>query len=108
MVASAVKGKKVKDAILSLKFLGKKAALPIEKLINSAQANAKERNLNIENLRIKEIRVDNGSILYRRGSASHGRAPLIRKRTSHIRVVLTDNEKISKRKGKLTELTKNK
>jgi len=93
LVADTVRGKKADDAITSLKFLNKKSAQPMEKLIRSAVANAKELKIDVKNLKVEEVRVDGGAILYRRGSASHGRAPLIRKRTSHIAITLTtDNQ----------------
>lgn len=90
LVATMVRGKRVEDALAQLDFLGKKAALPFSKLIRSAVANAKGLNLSEENLVVKEIRVDEGKIMYRRGSASRGRAPLLRKRTSHIQVLLEE------------------
>ncbi|NQV88031.1 MAG: 50S ribosomal protein L22 [Parcubacteria group bacterium] len=88
VVANFVRGKKVDVAIQSLKFLDKKAGLPLKCLIESAVSNAKNLNIDISNLFIKEIRVDGGSILYRRLPASRGRAHPMRKRTSHISVVL--------------------
>jgi len=88
VVANFVRGKKVDVAIQSLKFLDKKTGLPLKCLIESAVSNAKNLNIDISNLFIKEIRVDGGSILYRRLPASRGRAHPMRKRTSHIIVVL--------------------
>lgn len=89
VVANLVRGKSVAVALTSLKFLAKRSADPIYKLIESAAANAKSQNLDTDDLTIKEIRVDVGKTLFRRRSASHGRAPVIRKRTSHVSVVLT-------------------
>jgi large subunit ribosomal protein L22 len=87
VVADLIRGKKVEDAISSLKFLDKRAAEPIMKLIESAVANAK--NLNIESdLLIKEITVNGGRTLFRRRPAARGSAHPIHKRTSHISVVL--------------------
>jgi large subunit ribosomal protein L22 len=93
VVAGLVRGKSVKDALVSLEFLPKRAADPISKLIRSAVANARSQNIETENLILKELRVDGGKILYRRRSASRGRAPAIRKRTSHILVVLSEDTK---------------
>jgi large subunit ribosomal protein L22 len=99
VVATSVRGKSVEDAIDQLSFLGKKAALPIEKLIRSAVANAEGKNLNIGHLVVKEIRVDSGKILYRRMPASRGRSSILRKRTSHVNVVLEEKEpKVKKTK----------
>lgn len=90
VVARSVQGKKVSDAIIALDFLAKRSASPLAKLVRSAVANAKNLNIDTSELVIKEIRVDGGKILYRRRSASRGRAPAIRKRTSHVLVVLEE------------------
>ena len=67
----------------------KRAALPIQKLLNSALANAKSSSLPLENLSIKEIRVDAGPTLYRSQPRSYrGGSSTIRKRTSMITVTL--------------------
>ncbi len=103
LLASMVRGKNVADALAQLEFLGKKASLPFTKLIRSAVANAKALSLEEGNLVIKEIRVDQGKTLYRRQSASRGRAPMIRKRTSHIQVLLEEvmpKEKKTKKTSK--------
>ena len=92
VVAGLVRGKSIDDALGQLAFLGKKAALPIEKLIRSAVANAEGQKLTPENLVVKEIRVDSGKILYRRLPASRGRSSILRKRTSHVSVVLEEKE----------------
>ncbi len=90
VVARSIQGKKVSDAIIALDFLAKRSASPLAKLVRSAVANAKNLDINTDELVIKEIRVDGGKILYRRRSASRGRAPSIRKRTSHVLVVLEE------------------
>ncbi len=101
VVSDSVRGKKVEEAIMALRFLGKRAAEPLSKLIESAVSNAKQNGMDEKALWIKELRVDGGAIMYRRRSASRGRAPVIRKRTSHIKVVLSDFEKpVKKSKAK--------
>lgn len=97
VVARSLQGKKAIDALVSLDFLAKRSSLPLAKLIASAIANAKNLSLETDNLFIKEIRVDGGKILYRRRSASRGRAPAIRKRTSHIQIVLETKEVVVKK-----------
>lgn len=97
VVAGLVRGKSITDALDQLTFLGKKAALPIEKLIRSAVANAEVLKLTTENLVVKEIRVDSGKILYRRLPASRGRSSILRKRTSHVSVVLEEKEPKAKK-----------
>jgi large subunit ribosomal protein L22 len=99
MVANIVRGKKVADALVNLDFVAKKAALPIKTLIMSAVANAKALDIPTENLIVKTIMVDSGSIMYRRRPAARGSAHPIRKRTSAIFVEL--GEAVSKKKAKV-------
>ena len=112
LVANAVRGKKVTDALVNLDFITKRASSPIKILIKSALANAKALSIPTENLIIKTIKVDGGSILYRRRPAARGSAHPIRKRTSSIFVELgekkenvkikvkNDNEKLKNSKQK--------
>ncbi|MGB3921914.1 MAG: 50S ribosomal protein L22, partial [Minisyncoccia bacterium] len=88
-VADAVRGKRIEDALVTLSFIPKRSALPLEKLLNSALANAKNLSLS-ENLVVKELRVDGGPTLYRRRPRSRGMANPIRKRTSHVTVILAE------------------
>lgn len=88
MVANTVRGKKVSDALINLGFVAKKASLPIKNLILSAVANAKAMDIPTDNLIIKTIKVDSGSILYRRRPAARGSSHPIRKRTSAIFIEL--------------------
>ncbi len=102
MVANTVRGKKVAQALINLDFVAKKASAPIKTLIMSALANAKALEIPTENLIIKTIKVDSGSIMYRRRPAARGSAHPIRKRTSAIFVELGEAEV----KGKKTKLAK--
>src|SRR3989344_5887749 len=88
LVLDAVRGKKIEDAITILSFVPKRAALPLQKLLASALANAKNLALPVEDLIVREIKVDAGSTLYRRRPRSKGMANPIRKRTSHVSVTL--------------------
>jgi large subunit ribosomal protein L22 len=92
LVASAIRGKSVKDAKNRLDFITKRATGPLHKLLNSAIANAKNLGVSESNLWVKSITVDGGKILYRRRPAAHGSAHTIHKRTSHIKVVLIEKE----------------
>ncbi len=105
LVANSLRGKKVNDVLDTLPFLAKRSADPLAKLIRSALANAKNLSIDTDSLVIKEIRVDGGKILYRRQPASRGRAHPIRKRTSHISVVLEEQDK-SKIKSKNSKVKK--
>ncbi len=89
LLADLVRGKKVAEAMMILNFTDKRAAKPIKKLIASAVANAETNTgISANDLLIKEIRVDKGTVLKRYFPRARGRATLLRKRNSHIKVVL--------------------
>lgn len=94
IVADLVKGKSVGEALQTLSFLPKRAALPVEKLIASAVANAKQNNgENADSLIIKSISVDGGVVMKRTMPRARGSAYMIKKRTSHINIVLGKKNK---------------
>lgn len=97
-MADVIRGQKVKQALINLQFLTKSASHPLLKLLKSAIANAKNKDIEADDLVIKEIKVDGGKILYRRSFASRGRSPRIRKRTSHISIILATNNQQPKTK----------
>lgn len=104
LVADAVRGKKVSVALTNLNFIPKRATLALVKLIESAVANATNNHgLSLESLVVKEIRVDGGSILYRRMPRARGSAYPIRKRTSSVRVVLESRAEAVKKTSKKTK-----
>jgi len=102
LVADLVRGMDVEEAEIQLKFLTKKAAKPILKLLNSAVANA-SHNFGIEksNLFISEIQVNEGPILKRWRARAMGRAAPIMKRTSHLNLVLETKKEINIKKKKV-------
>lgn len=106
MVANLVRGKKVSDALVNLDFVAKKASAPIKTLISSALANAKALDIPTENLIVKTIFVNSGSIMYRRRPAARGSAHPIRKRTSAITVELGEAESKKKMKVVKEEIAK--
>lgn len=89
VVADMIRGK---DAILAGRILmhaSKKAKNPIGELLSSAIANAKNNfKIEAENLFVKEIRVDQGYVLKRSMPVSRGSAHPIKKRTSHVSIIL--------------------
>lgn len=90
LIADLVRGKEVARVLPILATVSKRAALPIKKLLDSAVANAKH-NDNIENpLFIKEIQVNEGPTLKRMRARARGSAFVIRKRTSHISIILEE------------------
>jgi large subunit ribosomal protein L22 len=97
LIANLVRGKKVDQALAELNFLAKRAAGPLEKLIRSALANAEHLNISKDNLIVKEIRVDQGVTLHRFMPRARGWAFPIRKRSSHVMLVLDDASTISKK-----------
>lgn len=92
LTAKAIAGISVKEAKNRLAFLTKKATGPLQKLLNSAVANAKDLGASPENLWIKSITVNGGKILYRHRPVSRGSAHQIHKRTSHIKIVLAEKK----------------
>jgi large subunit ribosomal protein L22 len=91
LVADAVKGRMVEDALAALKFSPRRGATIIHKLLSSAVANATQNaNLDVDTLYVKSIRVDEGPTLKRWRARAMGRATRIFKRTSHITVILDE------------------
>lgn len=90
LVTDLVKGKSVDQAIALLTFSGKRAGDPIQKLIRSAAANAKANHKMEGELFIKEFRVDGGVTLKRSMPRARGSAFPIKKRQSHILLVLEE------------------
>ena len=106
IVADMMRGKRVEDAIITLSFVPKRSAEPLKKLLESAVANAKNLSIPLENLVVKTIGVDGGKILYRRLPMSRGRAFVMRKRTSHVNIVLEEVAPKVKKSKKTTPKTK--
>lgn len=91
LVVNLVRGKKVDEALAILKYTPKAAAPIVEKLIKSAVANAENNyGMDIDNLYISEIYANQGPTMKRYRPRAQGRATTIRKRTSHIGVVLKE------------------
>lgn len=94
LVVDLARGKKVTQVIQELGFLNKRAALAVKKLLLSAVANAKHnKGIKEEDLVLKEISVNAGITLKRFRAGAKGRAFPLKKRSSHISVVLEDNKK---------------
>jgi len=93
LIIDIVRGKNTKEALTILYNSPKKAAGIISKLIKSVEANA-EHNYDMDqnNLYIKEAYVNEGPTMKRMKPRAMGRADIINKRTSHITVVVCENE----------------
>jgi len=92
LVADTVRGKSASQAMDILRFARKKAAIPVEKLLKSAVANASEFHgvTDVDDLYIQHIAVDEGPTMKRYMPRARGRATPIRKRTSHVRLELRE------------------
>jgi large subunit ribosomal protein L22 len=93
VVADLVRGKPVGAALNILKFTPRAAAKPVAKLIQSAVANATDLSkgqVDVDRLVVQAISVDQGPTAKRFMPRAMGRATQIRKKTSHIHVVLSD------------------
>lgn len=101
LVAGLIRGKKVSAALTALRFTTKRATDPIEKLLLSAVANAKNAGIdNPEELFVNEIRVDKGIILKRFMPRARGSSAPIWKRSSHVYITL--GEKPTKGKSNIS------
>ena len=90
-VTREIQGRSASDALDLLSFSPKKAALLVRKTLKSAIANAENNaDLRVDNLLVKEAVVGEGPTFKRFRARARGGASPIRKRTSHIGIVLTD------------------
>jgi large subunit ribosomal protein L22 len=89
VVIDLIRGKKVDEALAILAYTPKSASPVVEKLLESAIANA-ENNLQLDrgSLYVAEVYANQGPTLKRYWARSHGRADMILKRSSHITIVL--------------------
>jgi large subunit ribosomal protein L22 len=91
LIMDEIRGKKVEEALRLLSFSPNKGAFLIRKLISSAVANAETGSeIDVDNLFIKRLYADEGPTLKRFRARAMGRATRIRKRTSHLTVVLDE------------------
>jgi large subunit ribosomal protein L22 len=89
LVADEIRGKSYPEAVSLLQFTNKRAAKILGDVLNSAAANA-ENNMDadVDELRVKTVKIDEGPTIKRYRPRAMGRATMIRKRTSHITVEL--------------------
>jgi large subunit ribosomal protein L22 len=89
LVADVIRGKDVNQALRALTFMEKKSAGLFKKLLESAVANAEQKNvIDVDNLFVKTIYVDMGPSIKRFRPRAQGRAFMVRKKMSHIHLVL--------------------
>lgn len=91
IVIDLIRDKNVDEALAILRYTPKAASPLLEKLVKSAIANAENNNnMNREKLYISKIYANQGPTAKRVRPAPQGRAYKVRKRTSHITVVLSE------------------
>lgn len=95
LVIDLIRGKNVASALSVLQYLPNRSTVIIEKILRSAVANAEQKQMgDVDRLRISEAYVDNASIMKRFMPRAMGRSAMIKKRNSHITVVLSNEKKI--------------
>jgi large subunit ribosomal protein L22 len=91
LVVDQIRGKGVEDALNILKFVPKHSAAAVAKTLRTAVANAEStQNVDVDRLYVKEVKVDEGGMWKRFMPRAHGRATSIRKRLSHVTIVLDE------------------
>ncbi len=91
LVIDQIRGKNLDDALVILNLSNKAVSKVVSGVVKSAAANAENNNsLNVDNLYVKKAFVDAGPTAKRMRPRAMGRANQIKKRTSHITVVLDD------------------
>ncbi len=97
-VTRAIQGLPVSAALDLVTFSSKKAATLVSKTLKSAVANAENNaNLRVDGLVVKEAVVGEGPTMRRMMTRARGSGSTIRRRSSHIHIVLTDEIEIKKR-----------
>ena len=92
LIVDLIRGVDVQEAMNMLKFTPNRAAIAVSKVLTSAIANANEAEANVEQLFVAEARVDEGPTIKRFRPKDRGRAHQILKRTSHITVVVEQEQ----------------
>ncbi len=91
LVANLIRGKAVAEAESILRFTPRSSAAPMLKLLRSAKANAvNNHDMFEDSLVVSKIMVDEGPVIKRYLPRARGRADLLRKRTSHITIILEE------------------
>lgn len=107
LAANLVKGMNAADAIVQLQYVNKKAAPMVIRLIRSAIANAKNNfSLDADHLYIKSITADMGQALKRYFPRARGSAFVIRRKLSHLNLVLEERKSGKAAKSKVSFLKK--
>ena len=90
-VIDLIRDKNAGDALVFLKFMPYRGAKFVEKLLKSAMANAEQKKaVNPDEMKIARVFVDQGPVMKRVLPRAMGRANVIRKRSSHITLILSE------------------
>lgn len=92
LVADTIRRQDPLMALATLSFVKKRAAKVLEKILKSALANARNRNLKEDDLMIKNIDILEGPSFKRYHPSTRGRVHPYKKRTTHIKIVLSDDK----------------
>ena len=93
LIADQVRGQPVENALNILAYSPQKAAALVSKVLESAIANAEHNEAaDVDELKVGEIRVDEGVTMKRMRPRARGRGNRILKRTSHVTIAVTDDE----------------
>ncbi|MCK5707210.1 MAG: 50S ribosomal protein L22 [Candidatus Aureabacteria bacterium] len=107
LVADAIRGKGVEEAMQILEFMDNKPSIVLKKVLKSAVANAgNKEGMDTEGLYISKLLINAGPVYKRHMPRAMGRATVIRKTTSHVDLTVADGAKPGKRKGKKTSSVK--
>jgi large subunit ribosomal protein L22 len=91
LIVDQIRGKGVEEALTILKFVPKRSAGIVAKTLRTAVANAENtQTVDIDRLYVKQVKVDGAGMWKRFTSRAQGRATRIRKRLSHLTVVLDE------------------
>ena len=103
LVGDAIRGKNVTEALNILEFMNNKPSKVIKKVLQSAIANANNKEgMDTESLYVMKLCIDEGPMWKRYIPRAMGRATLIRKKTSHINIVVSDGFKFKGKKRKIS------
>jgi large subunit ribosomal protein L22 len=91
LVVDQIRGKGVEEALNILKFTPKRSALIVSKTLRTAVANAEStQSVDVDQLYVKQVKVDEAGMWKRFTPRAQGRATRIRKRLSHVTIVLDE------------------
>lgn len=97
LIVDLIRGKSVQNALDQLAYVKKHAVLPVKKVLESAIANAENNfKLSKESLYVKIVHVGEGFVMKRWMPRAFGRATPLRKRSSHITIILDSKESVMK------------